>query len=230
MKKCKLPSELVYVLAILFLALSVAFLEKSSLGVPLEISPAHALYVVMREFIPFFTLGMAEIIMQSLVIIIMICIMRKTSFSHLWSLVTAIIYSLVLDGILLLLNDFHPHEMAVRVALFLASCVLMPIGVELMFKTHVAHESDELFVLEISEHCNYHPHTVKTIFYISCGVVAAVLELAVFKHWDFQALGIGTLVFLCIKTSMCHFTEAIIDHLFDIVPISELKSKEEEKN
>lgn len=230
MKKCRIPSELVYGLAILFLAVSVAFLEKAYIGVPLEVSPAHALYFVMKEICPFFTLGMAEIIMQSTVILIMICIMKKTAFSHLWSLVTAIIYALVLDGILLLLDGFHPQDLATRVALFLASVILMPIGVELMFRTHVAHESDELFVLEISEHCNYHPHAVKAIFYISCGLVAAALELIVFKHWDFQALGIGTLIFLVLKTPMCHFTGSIIDFFFDVVPFSEIKSKDERKN
>ena len=230
MRKTKIPSEVVYALAILFLALSVALLEKAYIGVPLEVSPAHALYFVVKEFWPFFTLGMAEIIMQSIVILIMICIMKKSALSHLWSLVTAVIYAVVLDGILFLLEGFHPHDMATRVALFLASCILMPIGVELMFRTHVAHESDELFVLEISEHCEYHPHAVKAIFYISCGVVAAAIELIVFKHWDFQALGVGTIVFLFTKTTMCHFTGSLIDLFFDVVPISELKEKRKEKN
>jgi len=225
MKKLKIPSELVYVLAILFLALSVALLEKAYIGVPLEVSPAHALYFSAKKFFPFFTLGMAEIIMQSIVILVMICIMKKTSYSHLWSLVTAILYAAVLDGILYLLHDFHPHDLPTRVALFLASCTLMPIGVELMFRTHVAHESDELFVLEISEHCNYHPHAVKAVFYISCGIVAAALELIVFRHWDFQALGVGTLVFLIIKTPMCFFTGNIMDIFFDVVPFSQMRRK-----
>ena len=230
MKKAKIPSELVYVLAILFLALSVAFLEKAYIGVPLEVSPAHALYFVAREYLPFFTLGMAEIIMQSIIILVMICIMRKSSFSHLWSLVTAIVYATVLDGILYLLEGFHPHDFATRIALFLSSCILMPIGVELMFRTHVAHESDELFVLEISEHCNYHPHAVKAVFYICCGIVAAALELIVFKHWDFQALGVGTLVFLIIKTPMCFFTGNIIDIFFEVEPLSEMIAKRKKKN
>ena len=225
MKKTKIPSELVYALAILFLALSVALLEKAYIGVPLEVSPAHALYFTAREFFPFFTLGMAEIIMQTLVLLVMICIMKKTSFSHLWSFVTAIIYSAVLDGILTLMEGFHPESLTVRVPLFLLSCVLMPIGVELMFRTHVAHESDELFILEISEHFDYHHTTVKAVFYIACGIVAAILELAVFKHWDFQALGVGTLIFLLAKTPLCYLFGKIIDFFFDIVPITDMKTK-----
>ena len=93
MKKLKLPSEVVYLAAIVLLAFSVAMLTSVDFGISMIVAPAYILSLV----VPNFTFGQAEYVLQAILFVLFCIIMKKFRVSYLCSFVTCLIYGAVLD-------------------------------------------------------------------------------------------------------------------------------------
>ena len=66
MKKLKLPSEVVYLAAIVLLAFSVAMLTSVDFGISMIVAPAYILSLV----VPNFTFGQAEYVLQAILFVL----------------------------------------------------------------------------------------------------------------------------------------------------------------
>lgn len=192
MEKKKFYTELAYVLGLAALALGTAFMEGADFGVSMVVAPAYLVYLKLSHVLPFFTFGMAEYILQAVLLVVLMVVLRRFRFSYLFSFVTAILYGLVLDGAMAAVARI-PHENLVpRLALYGSGLLLCAAGVSLLFHTYIAPEVYELFVKEVSARYGVDVHAFKTGYdCVSC-LAAICLSFAFFGLWHFEGVKLGT--------------------------------------
>ena len=71
MKKIKFYTEAVYIIGLALIAFGAALTTKSDFGISMVIAPAYLISLKVSEYISFFTFGMAEYLIQGLIIVIM---------------------------------------------------------------------------------------------------------------------------------------------------------------
>ena len=103
-KKRGFSSEAAYVLGILTMALGTAMMASADFGMSMVVAPAYLTYLKLSQTLPFFTFGMAEYLLQALLLVALGCVLRRFRLSYLFSFVTAVLYGLALDGAMLLMS------------------------------------------------------------------------------------------------------------------------------
>jgi uncharacterized membrane protein YczE len=194
MKKRVFFTELAYVIGVLVLAVGTAVMEKSDLGVSMVVAPAYILHLKLSEFIPFFSFGMAEYILQAFLVVLVVIFMKKVKFSFFFSFVTAVFYGLVLDGVISLLSLFSIEGLVLRIVFFIVGMCLSSMGVALLFNTYISPEAYDLFVKELSAKYKIKLHKFKTAYDCASCIFSIILSFAFFGLWHFEGIGVGTVV------------------------------------
>ncbi len=145
-KKPVFYTEAAYVFGILLLALGTALMEKADFGMSMVVAPAYLIYLKASGTLPWFSFGMAEYCFQALLLILLAVRMRRFRVMYLFSFVTAVIYGLVLDGMMSLTAALPAEGLAGRAVWFLSGLFLCAVGVALLFRTYIAPEAYELVV------------------------------------------------------------------------------------
>lgn len=187
-------TEAAYILGIVILAIGTAFMERADFGLSMVVAPAYILHLKISRYLPFFSFGMAEYVLQAVIIILLALILRKIRWSYLFSFVTAVIYGICLDGAMLMIDWMPESGSLFRVIYYVGGMVLCCTGVSLLFHTYISPEAYELFVKEIAEKINMPLSRMKTIYdCASCGI-AIVLSFAFFGFGHFEGIKWGTIV------------------------------------
>jgi len=194
MQKKTFYTELAYALGIIALALGVALMEKANFGVSMVVAPAYLTYLKVSQLLPFFTFGMAEYILQGLLVVAVCIILRRFRLSFFFSFVTAVVYGLILDGFMLLMGLVPAAGMAVRFVFYVLGMLSCSLGVSLVFHTYIPPEAYELFVKEISAKFGVNINLFKTAFDCTCMLVGIVMSFAFFGMWHFEGVKLGTVV------------------------------------
>lgn len=194
MKKKVFYSELAYIVGLVSLALSAAFMERADFGVSMVVAPAYLLHLKVSQYLPFFSFGMAEYTLQAVLLIVMVIVIRKFRLSYLFSFVTAVVYGFVLD-LSMMCVAFIPSELLVtRIILYIIGLLGCAIGVSLLFHTYISPEVYELFVKEVSGIMKVDINKFKTIYDLSSCVLAIIMSFMFFGLWHFEGVKIGTVV------------------------------------
>lgn len=194
MKKNVFYSEIAYIIGLIALAIGTAFMERADFGVSMIVAPAYLLHLKVSEFLPFFSFGMAEYTFQALLLIVMMLVLRKVRFSYFFSLVTAVIYGLMLDGIMALIALTPEGGIVVSIVLFLLGMIICGFGVSLLFHTYISPEAYELFVKEISQKYKLNINKFKTIYDCASCLLSIVMSFAFFGLWHFEGINFGTVI------------------------------------
>lgn len=194
MKKKVFYSELAYIVGLVSLALSAAFMERADFGVSMVVAPAYLLHLKVSQYLPFFSFGMAEYTLQAVLLIVMVIVIRKFRLSYLFSFVTAVVYGFVLD-LSMMCVAFIPSELLVtRIILYIIGLLGCAIGVSLLFHTYISPEVYELFVKEVSGIIKVDINKFKTIYDLSSCLLAIIMSFMFFGLWHFEGVKIGTVV------------------------------------
>ena len=194
MKKKVFYSELAYILGLVSLALSAAFMERADFGVSMVVAPAYLLHLKVSQYLPVFSFGMAEYTLQAVLLIVMVIVIRKFRLSYLFSFVTAVVYGFVLD-LSMMCVAFIPSELLVtRIILYIIGLLGCSIGVSLLFHTYISPEVYELFVKEVSGIMKIDINKFKTIYDLSSCLLAIIMSFSFFGLWHFEGVKIGTVV------------------------------------
>lgn len=194
MKKKIFYSELAYVLGVVFVALGTALVERADFGVSMIVAPAYVIYQKASQTFAFFTFGMAEYLLQGLLIFLIIIIVRKVKISYFFSFVTTVFYALCLDGFIALMDLISFEGMVYRIICFATGFPITALGVAFFFKTYISPEAYELFVKEISAKFNIEIHKFKTAYdCVSC-VTGLALSFILFGFGVFVGVNIGTVI------------------------------------
>ncbi len=194
MKQRVFYTEIAYLCGILSLALGTALMEKAAFGISMVVAPAYLLYRKLSLTWSFFTFGMAEYLLQAVLLVVMMLVLRKARVSFLFSFVTAVLYGFVLDGCMALVGLTGAPSLAARIGFFVIGSLLGAVGVAFMFHTYVAPEAYELFVREISTHFGKRISRVKTVYdCVSC-LAGLLMSFAFFGFGHFEGIKAGTIL------------------------------------
>lgn len=237
MKKVKIPSELVYVMAIVLLSLAVAMLTAADFGISMIVAPAYLLSLKLN----FLTFGQAGYVIQAGVFIILCIVLRKFKFIYLFSFVTCLIYGAVLD-LWRLIPFFNPSVTApgsmalwARIIMFVAGVLLTSFSVALFFKTYIYPQVYDFFVKAVSLRYGIKLSLFKTAVDLTCLTASVIMTFCFFG--ELRGLNWGTLVMAVFNGTIIGFFSDLLDKAFDVQPLLKkfsslfaLESKGDEKN
>ena len=214
MKKRVFYTEWSYLVGLLILAFGTALTERTDFGVSMVVAPAYLLHLKLSEYLPFFSFGMAEYTLQAVLLVVMMLVVRRVKLSYFFSIVTAVLYGLLLDGGIALLSLFPVGGLAVRIACYAVGLLLCSAGVALLFHTYISPEAYELFVKEVSAKYGWQIHRVKTVYDCASCLVAILLSFAFFGLWQFEGIRIGTVVCALLNGTLIRFWSKVFETLW----------------
>ncbi len=215
-KKPVFPQEVAYVLSIILISFAVAMTATADLGVSMIVAPAY----ILSLKIDFLSFGLAEYVVQAVLIILLCILLRKIKPIFLFSFFTCIVYGLALDLWRTIIPLFNPVitnpatiELWQRILLFVGGAVLTSFSVALSFKTYLYPQVYDFFVQKITTSFNIKLSLFKTIFDFSMLALAVILTLVFFG--GFRGIGVGTIVLTCINGYIIALFSKLLDKLFD---------------
>lgn len=221
MKK-NFSTELCYVLGLLLISLGISFTQRANFGMSMVVAPSYLIHLQLSEYWPWFTFGMSEYCFQGLLIIILCIVLRKFKIKYLLSFLTAFIHGLILDLFIFLIS-FIPHfGMFDRVLSFILGTIFTCVGVAFIFNTYLAPEAYELFIMEVNSVIKKKIKIVKTIFDSTCCLLAIILSFVFMGKWNFEVVGVGTLIGTLLNGSIVGIFDKQFKKLFnfkDYLPI-----------
>ena len=215
-------SELSYVLGIVVLALGTAFMERADFGLSMIVAPAYLIHMKVSEFLPFYSFGMSGYVLQALLLVLLSVVMRKVKKNYFLSLLTAVIYGFVLDGLIALVAFIPFTGTVARIVFYILGLVTCPLGVALLFRTYFPPEAYDLIVKEFSVKFNIPIGKIKTAYDLLSCFVAIVLSLCFFG--GFVGIHWGTVVCAFFNGWLLARWGRVLDHFFvfqDVFPLRE---------
>ncbi len=219
MKKLKIPSEVVYVVAIVLLAFAVAMLTSVNFGISMIVAPAY----ILSQKVPALSFGQAEYVLQAILFAVFCVAMKKFRLPYLSSFVTCLIYGAVLD-LFRLIPLFNPTltqprsmELWARIVMFTAGLLLTSFSVALFFKTYLYPQVYDLFVKGISQKYNLKRPVFKTCFDFFMLALATTMTLVFFKK--FVGINWGTLVMTLVNGTLIGLFSKLLDKCVVVEPL-----------
>ena len=194
MEKKVFYTELCYLLALPILAIGTALMERADFGMSMVVAPVYLLHLVISPALPFFSFGMAEYLLQLVLLVAMALILRRAKLSYLLSFVTAVLYGFTLDAGIALVGLIPGGGMVQRILFYLVGMLFCCIAIALFFKTYIPTEAYELFVKELSGKTGMPITRFKTIYDIASCVLAIAMSFIFFGFGHFEGVKLGTIL------------------------------------
>lgn len=208
-------TEWAYAAGLVILALGTALMERANFGMSMVVAPAYLVHLKVSQVLPFFSFGMAEYMLQAVLLVALTLLMRRWKRAYLFSFVTAVIYGFALDGSIALMALVPGSGTAFRVVCYLLGMVLCSAGVAMLFRTYISPEAYELFVKELAQKHHLSISRVKTVYdCVSCAVGVA-LSFAFFGFGAFEGVKAGTIVCALVNGYLIGRLDALYGRCFE---------------
>lgn len=214
MKKPVFYTELTYLFGLICLAFGASMLVKANFGVSVVVAPAYLLHLKLSQTWDFVTFGVAEYLVQSFLLILLIPLVRRFHWSYLFSFATALCYGVVLDFMIFAIHTISLHSLSARILVFLIGLFCCAVGVSLFFHTYLSPEVYELLVKELSSKNRWSLGRVKTIYDCSSCLIALLLSFSFFGPFHLIGIGIGTLISAMLNGQLISLTSRFLDAHF----------------
>jgi len=211
MKKIKCYTELAYLLGILALAFGTALMVKADFGVSMIVAPAYLLFLKLSQSFSFITFGMAEYMLQAVLLCLMIILLKQFRVWYLFSFITAVFYGVCLDGFTQLITPIPMMTFSLRLFYYSVGFGFCAMGVAFVFKTYIAPAVYELFVKEVSYQRKIDIHHFKIFYDLMSCVVSVAFSFMFFGWLHFEGIKWGTVVLAAINGK----TIGLFSHFFD---------------
>lgn len=195
MKKRTMYTEAAYILGLAVLAMGTALMEAADFGMSMVVAPAYLVHLKLFAMgWSFFSFGMAEYMLQFVLLVLLTAVMRRFRIAYLFSFVTAVIYGMLLDGAMTLMAMVPFGGMAARTVYYVLGMAVCSLGVALLFNTYLPPEAYELVVKEFSDKFGKKISITKTVYdCVSC-TAAIAMSFAFFGFGVFEGVKWGTIV------------------------------------
>ncbi len=220
MKKIKIYSELVYIIAQFGLSFSVVLMTAADFGISMIAAPA---YIISQKF-TVFTFGQWLYIVQGVLFVVFCICMKSFKPIYIVSFLTCVIYGTILDMWQFTIPILNPAitppdsiSLALRVAFFVIGELLTALTVMLFFKSYIYPQVCDLFVKGIAKKYNLNSARFKMYFDFGCLVLSLFLTLFLFK--DFVGIKWGTIVVTVVNGALIGFFSKLYDKLFETVEL-----------
>ena len=208
-------TEAAYALGIAILALGTALMSIGDFGMSVAVAPAYVLYLKMSEIWPSFSFGMAEYLLQGVLLAALSLTLRKFRIKYLLSFGTALLYGVLLDGFVLMTGWIPADSFPVRLSCYVAGELACVAGITLLFYTYLPQAVYELIIKELSARYGWSIGRVKTVYdCVSC-LAAVSLSLAFFG--TLQGVGVGKVVSALINGWLISRFSSFLDKRFRFV-------------
>lgn len=214
-KKLTFYTELAYIVGLVTLAFGCSLMTRADFGLSMVVAPAYILHLKVVEYLPFFSFGMAEYTLQAVLLLAMVCIIRRFKASYLFSFVTAVLYGLILDGFLLIVPEIASENMALRLFLYFAGLLTTSFGVSVILRTYISPEVYELFVQEVTERFSLKLSVFKTCYDCGSCALSVIMSFAFFGLWQFNGIGWGTVLCALVNGLLIGAYSKLLDKLFE---------------
>lgn len=215
-KEPVLCAEAAYALGIVILALGTALMEKANFGMSMVVAPAYLLHLKLADTLPFFSFGMAEYMLQGVILVVLAIVMKRLRRAYLFSFATAVIYGFTLDAMLALAAPLPAGSFVLRALWYVLGMVVCSLGVALLFKTYLPPEAYELFVKEIAGKAGKPIAHVKTAYdCVSC-LIAVAMSFAFFGFGRFEGVKLGTILCALVNGTIIGGISKWLDRTFDM--------------
>ncbi len=215
MKKRVFYTELAYLIGICAIAFGTVLMVAADFGVSMIVAPAYILYEWLNPYWSFFTFGMAEYCFQGFLIILTALVIRRFKVGFLFSFATAVLYSLILDGFMLI-SSFLPVDFFWQRAIwYAAGLIFATAGVSLMFSTYISPEAYELLVKELSGHFGVDIHRFKIGYDLSSCLLGIIMSFVFFGFGNFVGVRWGTILTACLNGYVISLFSRLFSKIFE---------------
>lgn len=189
MKKPVFYTEIAYFAALALLAFGTALTAYGDLGISMVVAPAFLLHLYISQFLPWFSFGIAEYVLQAIVLLVLIIVLRKAKLSYLLSFVATLFYGFVLDASMML-TALLPVNLWLRIVVYIIGAIICCAAIALLFGCYFPPEAYELFSKEVAAKFRKPVHKMVNLYNMASLTLAVILSFVFFG--TIQGIGIGT--------------------------------------
>lgn len=219
-KKISKVGELAWILGLIFCSLGVCLTVRCDFGVSMIIAPGYILHLKISEFIPWFTLGMSQYLVQGILIAVLTILMRRFKLKYMACFLTAVLHGVFVDIWTFILRQIVCDSLVERIVCFAIGMCASSLAIALMLRTYLPQEVHELVVKEFSLKFKASVNRVKWIYDISFLATAVTLMICLFRTFSLQMIGIGTVAMTLLNTPLITMWGKLLDKFFAFTPIS----------
>lgn len=212
MKKLTVYTEAAFAAGLLLLAIGTACMEYGGFGISMVAAPAYVIYLKVSQFLPGFGFGTAGYLTEALILLCMICIVRKAKLTYLLSFATAVTYGLLLDAVSLLTVFLPDNTLLLQIPMYIAGTLLCSAAISLLFRAYFPPAAHEMFVKEVAASRKIKITLLKTIY--DCALLLIALCLSLIFFGGIQGIGIGTVVCAFINGGLIRLFTLLTDKIF----------------
>lgn len=209
MKKVTVYTELAYIVGLLVLALGTALSEAGGFGMSMVVAPAYILHLKLSQTFPWFSFGMAEYVLQGVILLFMMLLLRKVKVTYFLSFLTAVLYGFMLDGAIALVALLPEIP---NLLIYVVGVLLCTAGIALLVESYLPPEAYEMFVKEVCQRVNMKFSTFKTIYDCCSCVLAIGMSLIFFG--GFRGIGVGSILCAVINGTLIGMFGKLFNRVF----------------
>ena len=191
MKKTKFYTELAFFIGLALLAFGTALTAYGNVGISMVVAPAFVLHLYVSQFLPWFSFGVAEYILQAFVLLALVLVLRKAKWTYLLSFAVTLLYGFLLDGSMMI-TALLPENIYLQIAMYVVGATVCCSALALLFCSYFPPEAYELFSKEVAAKLHKPVHKVVNVYNLCSLALAVVLSLVLFH--GIQGIGIGTVI------------------------------------
>ena len=211
MKKPIFYTEIAYFLGLVLLACGTALTAYGNLGISMVVAPAYILHLYVSQFWSFFTFGLAEYILQGIVLLLLILILKKAKILYLFSFLVTLVYGFCLDAAMSF-TALLPQNPHLQMVAYVIGAIICCNALALLFSSYLPPEAYELFSKELAAKVNKPVHFVVNFYNLGSLLIAAILSLAFFGK--IRGIGIGTVACAFLYGFVIRFFQKVYGKLF----------------
>lgn len=215
MKKRTMHRETAYLLAMIILSLGTALMERADFGISMVVAPSYLLHLKVSESLPWFSFGVAEYLMQTVVLVLLMICMRRVKLAYFFAFISAMLSGVLLD-ISIAIVALVPFEgLAARLVYYVLGLYIGTAGVGLIFHSYVTPGAYESFVKELAPKYGIELGKFKTGYDCCSLLLGVVFSFAFFGLGKFVGISLGTVLCAAVNGTLVAFNSRLVDKYFD---------------
>lgn len=211
MKKTVFYTELAFFVGLALLAFGTALTAYGDVGISMVVAPAFILHLYVSQFLPWFTFGVAEYVLQAVVLLTLILVLRKVKWTYFLSFGATLLYGFALDASMKL-TALLPQSIYLQIGAYVLGAVICCSALALLFSSYIPPEAYELFSKEIAAKLRKPVHKVVNVYNLCSLLLSVILSLALFG--GIKGIGIGTVICAFAYGSIINFFQKLYGKLF----------------
>lgn len=215
MKKRTMHRETAYLLAMIILSLGTALMERADFGISMIVAPSYLLHLKVSESLPWFSFGVAEYLMQTVVLVLLMICMRRVKLAYFFAFISAMLSGVLLDVSIALVALIPFEGTAARLVYYVLGLYIGTVGVGLIFHSYVTPGAYESFVKELAPRYGIELGKFKTGYDCCSLLLGVVFSFAFFGFGKFVGISLGTVLCAAVNGTLVAFNSKLVDKYFD---------------